>query len=62
MQISRDKHGNYILDQSIHAKNLVGKHLGEISSGKRVNRPLPIDFIATKKVHQKQNRNQKSWV
>ena len=49
MRITRDVHGNYLLDQSRHSKNLVKKHLGGISGSKITNRPLPSDFIVTKK-------------
>ena len=49
MRITRDVHGNYLLDQSRHSKNLVKKHLGGISGSKITNRPLPSDFIETKK-------------
>ena len=48
MRILRDKHGNYSLDQSRHARNIVNKYLGHMESNSKVMRPLPSDWIATK--------------
>ena len=47
MRITRDKFGNYTLDQSRYKKNLVKKHLA-ISTRGSIKRPLPENWVATK--------------
>ena len=56
MRITMDVHGNYLLDQSRHSRNLVKKHLGGISENKPTNRPLPTEFKVTKKDRSKTDR------
>ena len=48
MRLARDATGNITIDQSRYALNIVNKYLGNHSTEKAVNRPLPYDFVATK--------------
>jgi len=48
MRLGRDASGNITIDQSRYALNIVNKYLGNHSTDKAINRPLPHDFVATK--------------
>ena len=41
MRILRDRRGNFTIDQSRYAKNIVTKHLGKMHLDAKINRPLP---------------------
>ena len=59
MGITRDRHGNYTVDQSRYLKGIIKKFLG-VTNAKTTNRPLPSEWEATKNQESKTDDETKS--